>query len=321
MFGFLNDVRIKDEKLKKFLPIIGVTIFFYVLLSLDFKKIIDSFLSVQYYFIVLSSVLTIPRVLIRNYVWMLIQKEQKIKLSFLESLEIFLIGYFYGSITPGFIGKFLRIPYLKEKTDEPYGKLFVNTMIESVVHTFSLYGMIIIGAFVVMKKFPELLYVSTGWFLFLVIILSYFISRYRGEKFFNFCVKYFIPKRISSQSHQFVSHLYLDFPRLRKLIIPFLLGIPTWFIIFSQYYIFAVALNVEIPYLYFLVLFPVANAAAFIPVSFAGLGTRELTAMVIFSTIFHVCKEKIFVLSLLGFLITDLLTGFIGFLLTLKKTR
>lgn len=304
---------------KKILPLIGIFIFFYIIYTLDIQKITDAFLSINPIFIVISLTLTIPRLIIRNFAWQLIQKEQKISIGFFNSLKIFLIGYFYGSITPGFIGQIMRVPYMKEKTGEPYGKLFVNTLIETIIHTFSLYGMMVIGAVLVLETIPEVFPIATGWILILVIVLLYFIKKERGEKLFFILIKYIIPKIIKGQINKFVDTFYADFPKIRKLILPLILGIFTWIIIFSQEYIIVIALNLNIPYLYFLLLFPIANFAGFIPITFAGLGTRELTSIIIFTTIFTVTKEEVFVFTLLGFIITDLFTGFIGFILTLTE--
>jgi uncharacterized membrane protein YbhN (UPF0104 family) len=80
-------------------------------------------------------------------------------------------------------------------------------------------------------------------------------------------------------------------------------------------------LGLQIPYFAFLLLFPIANTAGFIPITFAGLGTRELTAIFIFTTLFPVAKEQILVLSLVGFIVTDLFVGFLGFLLSLTESR
>ena len=121
--------------------------------------------------------------------------------------------------------------------------------------------------------------------------------------------------------YRFVNTFYNDFPKIKGLIIPVILGIITWIIIFSQEYIIVIALGLEIPYLYFMLLFPIANVVGYIPITFAGLGTRELTAVILFSTLFLVPEAEIFVVSLLGFIITDIFTGFIGFILTLSETK
>ncbi len=306
---------------KKFLPFIGILIFLYILYTLNVEKIIDAFLSIHPIYIIFSLTLTIPRVIIRNYAWQLIQREQKISVRYFQSLKIFLIGYFYGSITPGYIGQLMRVPYLKEKTGEPYGKLFVNSVLETVVHTLSLYGMMIIGALIVIGTSPEIFWITIAYLIILGSILFYFIKRERGEKLFYTLIKYFIPRSLKNNFNRFVDTFYADFPRIKKLILPLGIGLFTWIIIFSQEYVFVFALGVDIPYLYFLLLFPIANTAGFLPITFAGLGTRELTSIFIFSTLFNAQAEKIFVFTLVGFIITDLCTGFIGFILSLTETR
>ena len=309
------------KQAKKFLPLIGIAIFVYIVYNLDIEKIIVVFLSINPIFIICSLTLTIPRLIIRNTAWQIIQKEQKITINFFQSLKIFLIGYFYGSITPGYIGQIMRVPYMKEKTGAPYGKLFVNSLIETIIHTLSLYGMMLIGALLVIGVLPELLYISIAWVVLLAIFLFYFNKRERGEKLFYILIQYLIPKKLKANLYRFVDTFYTDFPEIKKLLLPLILGIFTWIIIFSQEYIIVLALGIDIPYLYFLLLFPIANVVGFIPITFAGLGTRELTAIFLFSTLFGVVEEEVFVFTLLGFVITDIFTGFIGFILSLTETK
>ena len=141
------------------------------------------------------------------------------------------------------------------------------------------------------------------------------------EKLFRLLIQYLIPKKLKTNLYSFVDTFYTDFPEIKKLLLPLILGIFTWIIIFSQEYIIVLALGIDIPYLYFLLLFPIANVVGFIPITFAGLGTRELTAIFLFSTLFGVVEEEVFVFTLLGFVITDIFTGFIGFILSLTETK
>ena len=313
-------VRPFFTRIKKFLPFIGIFIFIYTIYALDTTKIIEAILSIHPIYIAIAIPLTFPRVFIRNYAWKLIQEEQQIAVSYWESLSIFLMGYFYGTITPGYLGQLMRIPYLKEKTDQPYGKLFFNSSIETIVHTMSLYVMMFVGAILVIGSFPELFNITAIWLIILFLVLIIFIRRERGERIFQKIVSWFIPKSFKDPLYDFTGTFYIDFPRIKSLVLPLILGSFTWLLIFTQYYIMILALDLPIPYLYFLLLFPVANVASFIPISFAGLGTRELIAVVVFTTLFSVPDEKIFVVSLMGFLISDMLTGFIGFLVALRES-
>ncbi len=79
------------------------------------------------------------------------------------------------------------------------------------------------------------------------------------------------------------------------------------------------ALGIDIPYHYFILLFPLANIAGFLPVTFAGLGVREGVSILIFTTLFAVTPEEVLVFTLVGFIITDIFTGFIGFLVSLTE--
>jgi len=309
------------SKAKLVLPFIGLGILVYIFYSLDIHKIITSFLSIQPIFIVYSLLLTIPLLLLRNVIWQIILKEQKITVGFFYSLKIYLIGVFYGCITPGYYGQLMRVPYLKEKTKEPYGKLFINTIVETFIHSFSLYGMMIIGAFLVIGTLPELLPITMIWMVAFGLLAVYFTKKDRGEKFFRVLVTYLIPKKLKTHMNAFVDTFYSDFPRFRVMLVPYVLGAITWVIVFSQEYLILLGLGLEIPYFAFLVLFPIANVAGFIPITFAGLGTRELTAILIFTTLFPVAREQILVLSLVGFIITDLFLGLLGFLLSLTESR
>ena len=306
---------------KKFLPLIGIFIFVYMVYLLGINEIIDAFLSINPLFVLLALPLTIPRVLVRNVAWRMIQEEHNIHLSFWDSLKIFLIGYFYGSITPGYFGQLMRIPYMKEKTKNPYGKLFVNSFLETTLHTISLYGMILIGAILVIGTLPDLLNIALLWILILSVVLLFFIKKERGEKVFYFIIKLLIPSKLKMYFYQFVDTFYHDLPRVKNLIAPVLVGMITWIIIFSQEYLIVMGLGLPIPYLHFLLLYPVANAAGFIPITFAGIGTREAVAVFIFTSLFPVTGPEILVVSFLGFIITDIFTGFIGLLVALNESR
>lgn len=309
------------RRVKLFLPFIGLGILILIIYSLNMTLIIDAFLSINPWYVVYAISLSLPLVFLRNTAWQLIMKDQKIYVGFFRSMKIYLIGLLYGTITPGYVGQLMRVPYLKEKTGEPYGKLFVNTVIETFIHTVSLYGMMIIGAVLVIGVIPNLLPLTVLWVVAVALVAFYFLKKERGEKLFHTLIRYAIPKRVKGQFASFVDSFYVDFPHFTAMILPFVIGIFTWVIIFTQEYIILLSLGLTIPYLAFLLLYPIANTAGFIPITFAGLGTRELTAIFLFSTLYNAPEEKILVLSLVGFIVTDVFTGFIGFLLSLTESR
>lgn len=288
---------------------------------MDVSKLKESLQNIPLSLLLLSISLTLPNVLIRSKEWQLILREQHIDLPLLRVTKIFLIGFFYGVITPTYAGQLMRIPYLKTQTHQPTGKLFVNVLIEILIHNISLYLMIIIGALLVINSIPNLAYASFLLIGIIILVLFYFLNQQRGENTFALLIKYLSPKKFHKLLKTFASTFYQDFPSLPRLTIPFLLGLLTWIIVFTQEYLLAYNLNPALPYLAFIMLFPIANAAGFLPITFAGLGTRELTSILLFTTLFAMTKEDVFVFTLLGFFITDIFVGIIGFLCTIHENH
>ena len=205
---------------RKYLPVIGIVVLILIIINLDIIKIKNAFLLINPIYFVFALSLAPLWIIIRTYSWYLILKEQKINLTFFQSLKIFLIGYFYGSITPGFLGNLMRLPYTKEKTGEPYGKLFVNQMIDSTLRTLTQLFMIVIGALLVIGSFSELFSVSIVIFIIILLISLFFIKKERGEKVFHTLIKFLIPKKFKRIFFKFVNTFYHDFPKIRKLFFP-----------------------------------------------------------------------------------------------------
>jgi uncharacterized protein (TIRG00374 family) len=307
--------------LRKILPIFGILILIIIIISLDIDKIINSFLSIEPKFIIYSLLLTIPKILLLGISWKIMLNEQKIRISFWYTIKIYLIGIFYGSITPGFLGHLMRAPYVKEKTNEPYGKIFVNMYIEVALRTIALFLLIITGTLLVIGRYPQLFILSSIGFLITIIIYVYLFKKERGEKLFYLFIKYLIPKRFKVNFYKFIDTFYDDFPRFWILLFPLFIGLLIWVVVFTQEYFMVIALGLNIPYISFLVLFPIANIAGYLPITLGGLGTRELTSIVIFTSLYNVTSEDVLVFTLMGFIITDIFTGIIGFFVSLTETK
>jgi uncharacterized protein (TIRG00374 family) len=192
---------------------------------------------------------------------------------------------------------------------------------EVALRTIALFLMIIIGTLLIIGSHPQLFMFSLAIFITTLIIYIYVYDKERGERLFNFLIKYLIPKSFKDKLRRFVNTFYNDFPRLRILAFPLIIGFFIWLITFTQEYIMVIALDLDIPYFSFLVLFPIANIAGYLPITFGGLGTREFTSILIFTTLFSVTGEEVLVFTLMGFIITDITMAIIGFFLSLTETK
>jgi hypothetical protein len=306
---------------KIILPFLGLALFGYLIYTLGVNTIISVFLTIDPRYVLAALAITPPLLVIRVYAWKLIASEQHITLGFGRMLKVFLIGVFYGTPSPGYFGQLMRVPYLKEETGQPYGKLFVNTVLETFIHTLSLYGMMVVGAVLVASLLPELLWFTALWLTAALAIFVFLLERRRGDLVFKTLIRFGIPRTVRAHASAFTETFYQDFPRLRSLLLPLVLGAITWLMMFSQEYLIALSMGLDIPYLPFLVLFPIANVVGFIPISIGGLGTREAAAIFIFTSLFAVTEQQVFVLSLAGFMVTDVVLAVIGFFLSLTEAR
>jgi uncharacterized protein (TIRG00374 family) len=305
---------------KKIIPLTGIILLIYIIYDIGIEKITDTFLQISPIYLLIAAALTFPRLFIRNTQWQYLLKSQRIIVSYWTSMKIFLISYFYGAITPGYLGLMIRIPYMKAATNQPFGKLFINSMVETAVHGLSLYIMMLLGALAVADQYPEIFYGASIFVVANIIIYAFFIKKERGEKTFYFFIKIMVPKIFKKHLTQFVDTFYEDFPNIREFLVPFLLGIPAWIIIYSQIYIISIPLGIEIPYFTFLVIYAIGNIIALIPITTAGLGTREAALIFLFG-LYGMAPEKAVVISLAGHLLTDVLTGIYGFIISLTEAR
>ena len=238
----------------------------------------------------------------------------------MKSLKMLLIGYFYALLTPGNSGSLVKTLYMKDETDEPLGKLFINCVIHSVVIMAPTYCMMLIGAFLISDKIPELLPIVFIAVLVNILIWIYFIKKERGEKTLNLLIKMFIPKKLKKYFTGFVDTFYNDFPPVRSLILPFLLGIICSIMFYSQFYVIGLSLDIRVPYLTFIMIYPIAIVMSSLPISFNGFGTREALSVFLFS-FFGVPWENALVLSLAGYLIVNLPKSFSGFLVSVAEAK
>lgn len=306
--------------LKKFLPLIGIIIFIYLIIDIGPDIIISTLIGISPYVLILIITLMFLTFLISNFVWQLIFKKQKISISYLKSLKLLFIGVFYAIITPSRVGGYSKILYLKEETNEPTGKLFVNVFVYNLIQAIPFYLILVIAAFLIVEQFPDLFF----WILVYVSVIGFlmllFIKKERGEKTIYLFIKYLIPKRLKGYLNEFSQTFYKDFPRIRDFILPFIICIFIQIINFTLLYILALELGIETPFHIFIVLYSIASLISAIPVTIGGLGIKEAALLGLFAP-FNIAAEKIVALSLTAYILSALLFALPGFFLSLQYTR
>jgi uncharacterized protein (TIRG00374 family) len=304
--------------IKKIGPIIGIILLLFLIYSIGVDKIIGTFMKISPIYIIPAILLVIPALLIKNYQWRLILKKQNINISWKKSLKLALIGRFYKTVTPAGVGAYLKLLHLKDEVKQPMGKLFANHMIFGKIGIIPFYILIIIGALFLFDKVPELLPVALIIFAISTLPCLFFIKKERGEKICNFLIRLFIPKKRRSTFEKFANTFYNDFPKISWLLIPLLVSIPVILINLTRVYLIALAVGIEIPFLLFILIFPISSIAGFLPIG--NMSVRGVLLIFLFS-FYGVPAETIVVVQLANYIINTLIGGSYGIVLAVPKMK
>ncbi|MCD6448344.1 MAG: flippase-like domain-containing protein [Thermoplasmata archaeon] len=299
------------KKVRKFLPLIGIAIFIYIIHDIGAENIISSLSQINPVFVALSFLIFIPRIAISTYKWQLIAKMQGIKISLLPLIKINLIGLFYGTITPLWVGDWIRIFYLRDESKECLGKCASNVIIDQLIEFFSLFILALFGAFLLSRYYPQLFFLLLAFFLLLLAMAIFFREKGRSEKIFRIVYEILIPEKMKESIAREFNAFYEDIPPISSLLIPLIIEIFSYILFFLQIYIVALSFNIDIPFLHFVLIYPISSLIGMIPITVSGLGTRE-GALIHLLAIYGVSPEIAVAISLSGYIITYLIPSIIG---------
>jgi uncharacterized protein (TIRG00374 family) len=226
---------------------------------------------------------------------------------------------YYGLITPGAVGWYIKIFYLRKKTKVSIEKCVTNALIDGTVGGLAGLTISLIGSIIFFDRFPSFLPMLLVFFTLNIVALIIFMKKSRANKIFKFIVRPLIPKKFRDRVDQSIESFYEDMPRLRDLVIPFLIESVCWVLLALQTYIFVIAFSVNISFTTFIFIHAISLiAVALMPISVGGLGVRE-GAIVYMLLSFGVRPEISFVISFCGFTVKMLTPAIIGMFLSFKE--
>ena len=134
-------------KIKKYLPIIGIGIFVYLLFKLDVLKIFKEIADADLRFLFFALLLVFLAFFTSTFKWFIIARHQKMGVPFLEALKINMISGFYGFLTPSRLGSMIRVEYLRKFNNNKFGKGISNYVLEKIMDLGSLFLLVLISSF------------------------------------------------------------------------------------------------------------------------------------------------------------------------------
>ena len=196
-----------------------------------------------------------------------------------------------------------------------------NFIIDKVLDIFSLFVLAIIMGYFFKDKFN---FFSLGYLvlLFVIFVLIFFIfyNKKRSRFLMKFLYRNLLPKKLKKHIKIDFDSFYEDLPKKRFLIVVFIVNMLTWLVTYLITYLIGLSLGIDLPFVYFLAILPLATIVAQIPITINGLGTREATMIGLFG-IFGVGATKVFSMSILSMILASIIPAIIASPLIFKKRK
>lgn len=255
-----------------------------VLSKVNLKNLIANFSNINVSLILFTILLNLPLICIKACRWKQILAIQSIQYNLKDSFIVYLVGIYVGVVTPGRLGEFVKVLYLKSDKQISLSKGMSSVLVDRL---FDLYLLIILGL-ISIWKFDILGIFSNTVTLLLVIIISAplcILNKKLMTTIVGLIYKYVI--KIKVQFEEKFDDFYKGINQLinLKLIFTAILTCLGYLVFFTQCYLIAIAMGISINFITITLFMAISNLISFIPISISGLGTRDATLIYLFSLI------------------------------------
>ena len=285
-----------------------IVLFSFVLFKLDVSQVLDVFINSNM-FLIFIGLLFIPLLYsIRVLKWNVLLRSVGVKHNFSTVFRALLIGTFYGLITPGKSGEIARAYYLDSKKSITIPTIVWDKLIDIFV-------------LIILSALSALFLLSNSDISKLVIVVSILFMIMSGlllnKKLIHFMLNFMGINDKSKNQFIETTHLIMnDTKLLLKLII---LSICYYIVALILAVISLKALSPNVNS-YTAFVYPLIVLIGNLPLTISGLGLREYVTIICFE-ILGENPEIGFSFSIILFVFTTLIPGFIGYMLICKDVK
>ena len=251
--------------------------------------------------------------------WQLLMKAQNINYSLKDSTIMYAAALYIGALTPGRIGDFIKVFYLKGD-GHPFGKSFATVLLDRLFDLISLFLLGYAGMLLFIAFFEKAIIILSCIFVGTILLIIFFIyKRDYSIGILEYISSNFIPERYKENAKTGFSDLCNGIKTLNtnQLTLATFMTFFAWVIYFITMYLFALSIDINIPFLYLATCVSISAVITLIPISISGIGTRDATLVILFSYL-GLSKESAIAFSMM-ILLMYAVNGFIGLIAWLKK--
>jgi len=274
---------------KKILPVLLGLVLFGLVISkgqVDLAKVWDQLLMVRWSYCPIVILAFLAMVYLKGIRWSYLLKMQGHQYSVWNCFLIYMTSLFWGNVTPGRAGDFMKVLYLKEDLKLSMGTGMTSVLVDRV---FDLYLLLIMGCLGIltnnMSANPDMIRLVWIFFGFLVFATLLAFNRKIGEVLIKAVFQRVLGKQLKEKANQAFDdfHAGMEAFYSPKILIPILLSAASYLIYFWACTLLADSMGVHIPIFYIAFCISIVNIVSLL--TFLGMGTRELALKFLFGLI------------------------------------
>jgi len=281
MFAPLASFRFPKYILPVLKLLLGLFMIAFCVRQIQWESFIETLASVNPWFVIIGLVLTLINMIIASLRWYLLLHALYIKAAFTRVVKLLFIGMFFNIFLPGgFAGDIVRSIQAQHEGssfEDAISSVFTDRLL-------GLFGLVFFAVIGLVFQWNSLR--ASGllrYFLipsaFVCIFPIFFYNR-RVMKKFQVFTTYF------GLVGQKMEELYRSFYKYRHRSLPVavVFGITLFnhLIMFASIYAFALSLDAQVSFVYFMLFLPIIGILSMVPVTIGGLGLREFGFVFLF---------------------------------------
>ena len=225
-----------------------------------------------------------------------------------------LAAIYLSFITPGRLGELSKSYFIHKDTGVALSRLFAGSVLDRLFDVYILFITAVLGiafshvlgpnsnviaiALMIPVTLPLLLYFSGIRAAILTVLKHLPLNKLQGYGWFRHIQSFFDEFRVLYNA---------------KILVSFLVTIGAYLLFYGSCFMAAQSVSIPLSYQKVAFFIACANILSFLPISFAGIGTRE-ASLVYFFSIEGLSSESALAFSVLIFIMTYLLFGILGFI-------
>ena len=297
--------------LKRFISIVvSVAILFYIYTKIDFVNLIAVLQNCDRLMLGISLAMVIPITLITS--WRLQQLVPKRSLGFMEANRLILGASVLNMVLPSKMGDIAKSYFMSERSHLSGGLTLSISIFEKACDLLSLLLWCVFGLVLYQAKDGLFWIMTAGIAIGLILGILLLSSKQFANLFLRFGIRY-APKAIANKLHKLKTgwgemHDYFWDDKQRLLVVT-ITSIFIWFLHLLQIWLFILALKAVAPFIVSLALSPLSILAGLLPLTFAGIGTRDAAIIYFYQDYFSqatgaalglLCTSRYFIPAIIG---------------------